>query len=141
MKRIDCDVFMKDGSSLDLLDKVICITGNFYGSNDCYVTTAIIAGGDVIFENYANTVAICAGGNVSIGKYSKTRSICADEDVFVDDYSHTNHIFANKNVSLGNETCSLSVTAGGDIFSSGSYNKKTLFYELLESIENFLFRI
>ena len=57
MKRIDCDVFMKDGDALDLFDKVICITGNFYGGKDC-------ANKDAFLGNEVSAYSVTAGGDI-----------------------------------------------------------------------------
>ena len=139
MKRVDCDVFMKDGSTLDLNDKMICITGNFYGGYNCCVTTAIIAGEDVIFEDCANTDCICAVGNVSVGKFSHIQSVSSNKNIFLGDYTTANDLFAEKDVALGYKASVCSITTNGSILISNHCDLKTFFKKCLKDIKHLLF--
>lgn len=140
MNRINCDIFMKDGSSLDLTNEVVCITGNFYGGNDCHVSTAIIAGENVIFEDYAETVGICAGGSVFIGRFSKTGCIFADKDIVLDDYSTSTLIFAEQEAFLGYDACAYGVTAEGGIIASEYPTQRSSSGNFFSKLLNFLFK-
>ena len=141
MERINCDVFMKDESTIDLYNEVICITGNFYGGKNCSVTTAIIADGDVVFEDGSSAVAICAGGKVCIGKYSRAASICSDEYVFIDDLSYAKHVFAKKDISLGYAVSVYSATTDEDVLCDYYQRPKTFLDKLIDKIDNFLSKI
>lgn len=138
MERIDCDVFMKEGTTLDI-DKVIFITGNFYAGKDCYIATAIIADENIILEDYADTVGICAGKNVSVGKFSKTLGIYADGSIFLDDYATANDVFSKEDVILGYEACALSINNGGEIIVENYLSPKTFFSKLIQDIKWFFF--
>ena len=139
MKRIDCDVFMKDGTTLDFGDQIIFITGNFYGGNNCRVTSIISAGEDVVFGDYTNADGICACGNVSIGKFSTTSSIESDKSIFLDHYTTVHDVFAKKDVSLGYKANAWHIYANGDI-SADEHCKPTIFFKkLLQDIKFFLF--
>jgi len=137
MKRIDCDVFMKAGSTLELKNKVICITGNFYASNDCFVTTAIVAGGDVILGDHVETAAISAGGNVIVGNFSDTMSITSGKNVQLGDYTYANNIFAEEDTFLGYESYAYSVTPQGDVFCANRPKLKCFFQEMLYKLIDF----
>lgn len=137
MERIDCDVFMKDGTSFDI-NKVIFITGNFYAGSNCYISSAIIADENIILSEGVDTVGVCAGGDVYVGKFSKTLGIHADGSIFLDDHSTANDIFAQNDVILGHDACALSITAN-DIIVDTYFCSKPFFIKLFEEIKFFFF--
>jgi len=139
MKRINCDVFMKDGSILDLNNKVICITGNFYAGNNCSVSTAIVAGGDVIFEDFADTVGIFAEGNVSIGAFSNCLSIGSSKNISLEDYTYANHVFADEDINLGYHANGYTLSARGDINVDKKCKPKTFFRKLWKDMKYVFF--
>ena len=137
MKRINCDVFMKDGSTLDLLNKVICITGNFYAGKNCSVSTAIIAGGSVILEDYADTASIWADGDVSIGDFANVLSVSSSKSISLGDFSSANDIFATEDVVMGYQADAYSITAGGDIIENRYCKLRTFWRKLCMDIKYF----
>ena len=137
MERIDCDVFMKDGTSLDI-NKVILITGNFYAGSNCYISSGIIAGENVILSEGADTVGICAGGDVYVGKFSKTHSILADGSVFLDDSATAKRIFSKNDVILGRDAFVLNIDAN-DIIVDACFRSKSFFSRIFEELEFFFF--
>lgn len=113
---VDCDVFMKENSILDLGNNVIDITGNLYAGKNCCVKSGIFVGGDVILEDGADVLYICAEGNVEIGNFSDTQNIYSGKSVSIGNYTFTNNIYAKDDVFIGYQTYSEIVSYGGDIF-------------------------
>lgn len=139
MKQIDCDVFMKDCSILDM-DEIVSITGNFYAGKHCYVSTAIIAGGDVILEDYTDTVGIFAEGKVEIGDFSDSMTICSRQSISLGSYTYAHNVLAAKDVFLGYQVKTSNIFSGGDIFLTKHCTLRVFFIQLFRKIKYWLLR-
>ena len=136
MKRLNCDVFMVEGTRLD---GNVCITGNFYMEKDCIVTGKIDAGESVILsdndvvayvrsetpENPNKDISykfmpclgknITAGGDVISGDCCWVGKINAIGKVLLGENSNSTGIKTESLVHLVSDSCSGDIEAGGDV--------------------------
>ena len=125
MERINCDVFVADGTIFSS-DDSISITGNFYVGNNCTVFAVVEAEGSVFVRDGSYVDSISAKKDVSLGDFSEAISIHSGKNISLGSYSSATEITADNNLILGYKTNVCNINTCEEILSGKSFSLLTL---------------